>query len=116
MLEWAIWKKGILDVLVRLVMSVCDGAKTRVRVDCELSEKIDVNVVVVVNFIKHQNRAITGERVAARAAPSYQYAMVLVMYQGSMLSPFIFVFVVDVITEMARIGVLNELRYADDLV
>ena len=25
-------------------------------------------VVVVVNFIKHQNRAITGERVAARAA------------------------------------------------
>ena len=26
-------------------------------------------VVVVVNFIKHQNRAITGERVAARAAP-----------------------------------------------
>ena len=29
-----------------------------------------VVVVVVVNFIKHQNRAITGERVAARAAPS----------------------------------------------
>ena len=38
-----------------------------------------VVVVVVVNFIKHQNRAITGERVAARAAPSYQYAMVLVI-------------------------------------
>ena len=39
----------------------------------------DAVVVVVVNFIKHQNRAITGERVAARAAPSYQYAMVLVI-------------------------------------
>ena len=38
-----------------------------------------VVVVVVVNFIKHQNRAITAERVAARAAPSYQYAMVLVI-------------------------------------
>ena len=38
-----------------------------------------VVVVVVVNFIKHQNRAITGEPVAARAAPSYQYAMVLVI-------------------------------------
>ena len=38
-----------------------------------------VVVVVVVNFIKHQNKAITGERVAARAAPSYQYAMVLVI-------------------------------------
>ena len=36
-------------------------------------------MLVVVNFIKHQNRAITGERVAARAAPSYQYAMVLVI-------------------------------------
>ena len=40
---------------------------------------VKVVVVVVVNFIKHQNRAITGERVAARAAPSYQYAMVLVI-------------------------------------
>ena len=38
-----------------------------------------VVVVVVVNFIKHQNRAITGEPVAARAAPSYQYHMVLVI-------------------------------------
>ena len=38
-----------------------------------------VVVVVVVNSIKHQNRAITGERVATRAAPSYQYAMVLVI-------------------------------------
>ena len=31
--------------------------------------RIVVVVIVVVNFIKHQNRAITGERVAARAAP-----------------------------------------------
>ena len=35
-------------------------------VEFHLSEV--VVVVVVVNFIKHQNRAITGERVAARAA------------------------------------------------
>ena len=45
----------------------------------KMNDKIVVVVVVVVNFIKHQNRAITGERVAARAAPSYQYAMVLVI-------------------------------------
>ena len=44
-----------------------------------LKNVAEVVVVVVVNFIKHQNRAITGERVAARAAPSYQYAMVLVI-------------------------------------
>ena len=38
---------------------------------CSISVTYDgVVVVVVVNFIKHQNRAITGERVAARAAPS----------------------------------------------
>ena len=45
----------------------------------EIYDWMIVVVVVVVNFIKHQNRAITGERVAARAAPSYQYAMVLVI-------------------------------------
>ena len=32
-------KKGILEVLVGSVMSLCERAKTRVRVDCELSEE-----------------------------------------------------------------------------
>ena len=36
-LEWALRKKGILDVLVRSVMSLYEGA--RVRVDYELSEE-----------------------------------------------------------------------------
>ena len=35
-LEWAMRKKGIPDVLVRSVMSLYEGAKTRVRVDSEL--------------------------------------------------------------------------------
>ena len=35
-LEWAMRKKGILEDLVRPVMSLNDGAKTRVRVDTEL--------------------------------------------------------------------------------
>ena len=30
--------------LVRSVMSLCEGAKTRVRVDSELSEEFEVNV------------------------------------------------------------------------
>ena len=38
------------------------------------------------------------------------------MHQGSVLSPFIFAVVVDVVTEFARDGVLSELLYADDLV
>ena len=36
-------KKGIPDVLVRSVMSLYEGAKTRVSVDSELSEEFEVN-------------------------------------------------------------------------
>ena len=63
-------------------MSLYDGAKTRVRVDSELSEEFEVKVG---------------------------------MHQGSVLSPFLFVVVVDV-TEFVRQGALSELIYADDLV
>ena len=38
------------------------------------------------------------------------------MYQGSVLSPFLFTVVVDVVTEFSRDGALSELLYADDLV
>ena len=38
-LEWAMKKKGIPDVLVRSVMSLYEGAKTMVRVDSELPEE-----------------------------------------------------------------------------
>ena len=43
-LEWAIRKKGIPEVFVRSVMSLYDGAKTRFRVDSELSEEFEVKV------------------------------------------------------------------------
>ena len=42
--EWAMRKKGILVVLVRLVMSLFEGAKTIVRADSELSLVFEVNV------------------------------------------------------------------------
>ena len=51
--------------LVRSVMSLHEGAKTRVRVDSELSDKFEVKVG---------------------------------MHQGSVLSPFLFAAVVDVVT------------------
>ena len=41
-MECAFRKKGIPDVLVRTVKSQCDGAKTRVGMDSELSEKFEV--------------------------------------------------------------------------
>ena len=37
------------------------------------------------------------------------------MYQGCVLLPFIFLVVIDVVTELVREGVLGELLYADDL-
>ena len=43
-LEWAMRKKGIPDVLVRSVMSLYEGAKARVRVDSVLSDEFEVNM------------------------------------------------------------------------
>ena len=43
-LKWAMRKKGIPEVLLRSVMSLYEGAKTRVRVDSELSEEFKVKV------------------------------------------------------------------------
>ena len=83
MLEWALRKKEIPEVLFRSVMSLFEGAKTRVRVDSELSMELEVKVG---------------------------------MHLGSVMSPFIFAVVVDVVTEFAREGALSELLYADDLV
>ena len=64
-------------------MSLYEGAKTRVRVDYELSEEFEDKVG---------------------------------MHEGSVLSPFLFAVVVDVVTELVREGVLSELLYAGDLV
>ena len=44
--HWAIRKKGIPEAMVRAVMSLYEGAKTRVRVGLELSEEFEVKVGV----------------------------------------------------------------------
>ena len=43
-LEWAMRKKVMPELLFRSVMSLYEGAKTRVRVDSELSVEFEVNV------------------------------------------------------------------------
>ena len=45
-MEWAMRKKGIPEAMVRAVMSLYEGAKTRVRVGSELSEEFRVKVGV----------------------------------------------------------------------
>ena len=43
-LEWAMRKKELSEVLVRSVISLYEGANARVRVDSELSEEFEVKV------------------------------------------------------------------------
>ena len=47
---------------------------------------------------------------------SEEYEIKVGMHQGSVMSPFLFAVVVDVITEFARESALSELLHADDLV
>jgi hypothetical protein len=83
MIEFALRKKGIEEKLVRAVMRLFEGARTRVRVESELSDAFEVKVGV---------------------------------HQGSVLSPLLFVTVMDVVSAEVRQGLLMELLYADDLV
>ena len=69
-LELALRMKGIPEVLVRIVMCLYEGAKTRVRVESELSEEFEAKFG---------------------------------MHQGSVLTPFLFAVVVDVVTEFERV-------------
>ena len=83
MIKWAMRKKGLLELMVRAVISLCDGAKTRVRVGSAYSKESEAKVGVHSRFVQ---------------------------------LPLLFAVVVEVITENARRGVVNELLYADDLI
>ena len=45
-LEWVMRNRGIADVMVRVVMNLFKGAKTRVRVGLKLSVEFEVKVSV----------------------------------------------------------------------
>ena len=55
-------------------------------------------------------------RVGVDSELSEEFVVKVGMHQGSVLSPFLFAVVVDVVTEFAREGALSELLYADVLV
>ena len=59
-------------------------------------------------------RAMTRVRVGTGL--SDKFSVKVGVHQGSVLSPLLFAVVVDVVTENAREGLLNEILYADDLV
>ena len=74
-MEWAMRKKGLSEVIVRAVMSLYDGAKTRVRVGSAYSEEFEVEVgvhqasvlspllfaIVVDVFIENARRGVVNE-------------------------------------------------------
>ena len=82
-IEWALRKKGVEERMVKMVMEMYRGAKTRVRIGSTLSDGFDVDVGV---------------------------------HQGSILSPFLFISVMDVVCGSVMEGLLFEILYADDLV
>ena len=55
-------------------------------------------------------------RIIVDSELSEEFEVNVGMYQRSVLSPFLFAVVVNVVTELASEGVLGELLYADDLV
>ena len=82
-IEWALKKKLVPERLVKAVMSMYKGEKTRVQVGGGHLEEFDVGVGV---------------------------------HQGSVLSPFLFLIVINILSENGRKGALYELLYAADLV
>ena len=78
-MEWAMRKKGLPEVIVRAVMSLHHGTKTKVRVGSELSQEFLVQVGV---------------------------------NQGSVLM-LLFAIAVDVTSENAREGLMNETLMID---
>ena len=53
----------------------------------------------------------TWTRVRVDSELSEEFGVNVGMHQGSVLSPFLFAVVVDIVTEFARVGALNELLY-----
>ena len=82
-MQWALRKKELLKILVKVVMSLYEGSMTKVKVGSEFSE---------------------------------EFYVVIGVHQGSVLSPWLFAIVVDVVTENTREGLMKEVLYADDLV
>lgn len=74
-IKWLLREKGVRETMVRIVMSLYEGAKTRVRVGSGLSEELPVKVGV---------------------------------HQGSVFLLLSFLIVVDIVTEDAREGFMNE--------
>ena len=44
--SWALWKKGLQEILVKVIMSLYESSKTKVKVGSELSEECYVTVGV----------------------------------------------------------------------
>ena len=44
-MQWAVWEEGIAEVLVGVMMGLCDGAMVKVKVGIQSLEGFEVNVI-----------------------------------------------------------------------
>ena len=102
----------------KLYMCFVDMEKAFDRVPRKVMEwpmrKKGLSEVIVREVMSLYDSAKTRVRVGS--SYSEEFEVKVGVHQGSVLSPLLFAIVVDVITENARRGVVNELLYADDLV
>ena len=80
---WALRTAGVDEWIVRIVQSMYDGSRSRIRVDDSYSDNIVVSVGV---------------------------------HQGSVLSPLLFIIVLEALSRDSRVGCPWDIFYADDLV
>ena len=60
--------------------------------------------------------AVTAEQILRPALVTYFEGVKVGVHQGSVLLPLLFLNVLDVISENAREGLMNEILFVDDLV
>ena len=53
-MQWALWKKGLPEVLLKAVMSLYESSKTKVKVGSEVSEEFSVTIAVYIRDLFHR--------------------------------------------------------------
>ena len=86
----------------------------RTLLECEI-RKIGIPEVLVRSVMILYERVKTRVQIDSGLSEEFEEVKVG-MHQGSVLSPFLFALVLDVVTEFARGCALSELLYADDFV
>ena len=70
---------------------------------------------MMVKAVKSLYKEVTT-KIKVRSGYADEFPVKVGVHQGTVLSPFLFATVIDVVTEKVRKGIFCEILYADDLV